>query len=128
MQRDVGDDDAADPDRLQPTDRRQLAGAADLDVDCLQRGFGLLGGELVGEAPARRAGDEAEPFLKVEPVDLVDDAVDIERQVRPRLLDRAVMSEHFVEAVTADEQLGDGKPEAFDPLHRFILGFGQRLR
>ena len=63
VERDVGDDDAADADRLQPPDRRQLAGAADLDVDRLERGFGLLGGELVGEPPARRAGDEAEPLL-----------------------------------------------------------------
>ena len=71
-------DDAADADRLQPPDRRQLAGAADLDVDRLERGLGLLGREFVRERPARRAGDLAEPLLPVEPVDLVDDAVDVE--------------------------------------------------
>ena len=38
---------------------------------------GLLGGEFVRDRPARRARDEAEPFLPVEPVDLVDDAVDV---------------------------------------------------
>ena len=95
VERDVGDDHAADADRLQPSDGRQLAGAADLDVDRLQRGFGFLGGKFVREAPARRARDEAEPLLPVEPVDLVDDAVDVERQVGAGLLDRAVMGEHL---------------------------------
>ena len=97
MERDVGDDDAADADRLQPPDRGQLAGAPDLDVDRLERGLGLLGGELVRDAPARRAADVAEPLLPVEPVDLVDDAVDVERQVGARLLDRAIMGERLLE-------------------------------
>ena len=89
VERDVGDDDAADADRLQPPDRGQLAGAPDLDVDRLQRRLGFLGGEFVRQRPARRARDLAEPLLPVEPVDLVDDAVDVERQVGARLLDRA---------------------------------------
>ena len=118
MERDVGDDHPADADRLQPPDRRQLAGAADLDVDRLERGLGLLGGEFVREAPARRAADLAEPLLPVEPVDLVDDAVDVERQVGARLLDRAVMGEHLLDVVAADEQVADREAEAFDPLHR----------
>ena len=54
VERDVGDDHAADADRRQPPDRRQLAGAADLDVDRFERRLGLLGGELVREPPARR--------------------------------------------------------------------------
>src|SRR5205823_6062053 len=33
VERDVGDDHAADADRLQPPDGRELAGAADLDID-----------------------------------------------------------------------------------------------
>ena len=97
MERDVGDDHAADADRLQSPDRRQLAGAADLDVDRFERGLGFLGGEFVRESPARRARDLAEPLLPVEPVDLVDDAVDVERQVGARLLDRAVMGEHLLD-------------------------------
>ena len=60
-------------------------------------GLGLLGREFVREAPARRARDLAEPLLPVEPVDLVDDAVDVERQVGAGLLDRAIMGERFVE-------------------------------
>ena len=77
VQRRVLHDDAADGDRLELGDRRQRAGAADLDLDVLEDGGGLLGRELVRDRPARRARDEAEPLLPVEAVDLVDDAVDV---------------------------------------------------
>ena len=68
VQRRVGDDDAADGDRLEPGDRRQRAGAADLDLDVAQHRRRLLGRELVRDGPARRARDEAEPLLQIEPV------------------------------------------------------------
>src|SRR5690606_14293163 len=60
VQRGAGDHHAADGDRLQVGDRRQRAGAADLDGDLVQDGLRLLGGELVGDGPARGAADEAE--------------------------------------------------------------------
>ena len=101
VERDVGDDHPADADRLQPPDRRQLAGAADLDVDRLERRLGFLGGEFVREPPARRAADLAKPLLPVEPPDLVNDAVDVERQVGARLLDRAIMGERFLDGLAA---------------------------
>ena len=56
---DVGDDDSADTDWLEPANRRQLAGAANLDVDRFESRLGFLGGKFVREAPARRSGDEA---------------------------------------------------------------------
>src|SRR3954447_21216534 len=59
VQRDVGDDDAPDADGLQAPDRRQLAGAADLDIDRLERGLGLFSWELVRERPPRSARDLA---------------------------------------------------------------------
>ena len=77
MQRRVLHHDAADRHRLELGDRRQRAGAADLDLDGLDDGGRLLGGELVRDRPARTARDEAEALLPVEPVDLVDDAVDV---------------------------------------------------
>ena len=76
------DHDAADRDRLQLGDRRQRAGAADLDRRSLEHRLGLLGRELVRDRPARRAADEAQPLLPVEPVDLVDDAVDVVGRAR----------------------------------------------
>ena len=75
--------DAADIDRLEIGDRRQRAGAADLDDDAVQPRARLLGRELVGDRPARRAAHEAQPLLPVDAVDLVDDAVDVVGQRRP---------------------------------------------
>ena len=68
---------AADGDRLELGDRRQRAGAADLDLDVADDGRRPLGGELVRDRPARRARHKAETLLPVEAVDLVDDAVDV---------------------------------------------------
>ena len=95
VERDVGDHHPADPDRLQPPDRGQLAGAADLDVDRFQRRLGLLRREFVRQAPARRPRDEAQSLLPVEPVDLVDHPVDVERQVGALMLDQAVVGERL---------------------------------
>ena len=77
VQRGVLHHHAADRDGLQFRDRRELAGAADLDVDVEQHGFGLLGREFVRDGPARAARHEAQPLLQIEAVDLVDDAVDV---------------------------------------------------
>ena len=98
VERDVGDDHPADADRRQPPDRGQFAGPPDLDVDRLEHGLGLLGGEFVRQAPARRAADLAEPLLPVEPVDLIDHPVDVVGQVGARPLDRRIMGERFVDA------------------------------
>ena len=68
---------AADIHRLQPCDRRQRAGAADLDADILQHGHCLLGRELPGDRPARRAADETQPALQRQVVDLVNHAIDV---------------------------------------------------
>ena len=90
VQRDVLHDDAADADRLELADRRERAGAADLDLDIAQHGHGALGREFVRDRPARRARDEAEPLLPVDAVDLVDDAVDVVVERGALLLDLAM--------------------------------------
>jgi hypothetical protein len=77
VQRDILHDDAADADRLKLADRRERPGAPDLDLDIAQHGHGALGRKLVRDRPARRARHEAEPLLPVEPIDFVDDAVDV---------------------------------------------------
>src|SRR5206468_10879938 len=62
VERDIGDDHAADAHRLEAPDRRQLAGAPHLDVDAFERRLGFLRGEFVRQAPARRARHLPEPF------------------------------------------------------------------
>ena len=97
---------AADIDRLEIGDRRQRAGAADLDEDAVQPRARLLGRELVGDRPARRAADEAQPLLPVDAVDLVDDAVDVVGQRRPLHAHLAIEGAHLLgraaELATAD--------------------------
>ena len=69
-----------------PRDRRDRAGAADLHVDGEELGRHLLRRELVRDRPARLARAKAELALQREAVDLVHDAVDLERQIgAPRL-------------------------------------------
>ena len=51
----AADGDTADLDRRQPGDRGDGAGAADVDLDVLHDGLGLLGWELEGQRPARAA-------------------------------------------------------------------------
>jgi hypothetical protein len=111
VERDVGDDHPADPDRLQAPDRGQLAGAADLDVDRLERRLGLLGREFVGERPARRARHLAEPLLPVEPVDLVDDPVDVERAGRPAPSRSPNNGRASRRGSCRHQQVGTGKPK-----------------
>src|SRR5450432_4482929 len=90
VQRDVLHDDAADPDRLELADRRERAGAADLDLDIPEHGDGALGGELVRDRPAWRARHEAEALLPIEAVHLVDDPVDIVIEMGALFLDSAM--------------------------------------
>src|SRR6516164_9352214 len=89
VQRDILHDDAADPDRLELADGRKRAGASHLDLDVAQHGHRALGRAFVGDRPARRARDEAEPLLPIDAIDLVDDAVDIVVELGALLLDPA---------------------------------------
>ena len=55
----VANHDPAHRHRMEPGHGGQGAGATDLDVDAFQHRCRLLGGEFVGDGPARTAGDEA---------------------------------------------------------------------
>ena len=70
MQRRVGDHHAADGDRLEPRHRGQGAGAADLDIDGQDARLSLLGGEFMGDGPARRAADHAQESINRKDVGL----------------------------------------------------------
>ena len=129
VQRHFGDHHAAHGDRGEPSDRGQLAGAADLDVDRFQSGLRLLGRELARDRPARGLGDEAEPLLPVEPVDLVDHPIDIIRQVGASLLDRAVVLQHLCSTCAAFEMRRNRHAPRRNPLHhRELRCLGNRRR
>ena len=93
VQRGVLHHDAADRDRLEPRHRRQRAGAADLDVDAVAaRSSPARPANLCAIAQRGAARHEAEPLLPVEPVDLVDHAVDVVAERGALLLDLAIES------------------------------------
>src|ERR1700738_4945519 len=90
VQRDVLHDDAADADRLELADRGERAVRPDLDRDTPKHGNGALGREFMRDPPARRTRHETEPFLPVDAVHLVDDAVDVVIELAALLLYSAV--------------------------------------
>ena len=127
VQRDVLHDHAADADRLELADRRERAGAADLDLDVLEHGDGALGRELVRDRPARRARDEAEPLLPVETVDFVDDAVDVVVEIGAGLLDFAVESDELLDRMAdLGERIGL-EAAAGEPFDHAALAVGRQL-
>ena len=98
VQRHVAHGDAADEHRLEARDGRERAGAPDLEVDAAHGRGLLLRRELVGDGPARRARDEAEVSLPVEPVDLVDHAVDVVIEAVAQRSDPRVVREAALDA------------------------------
>ena len=119
----VGDHHPAHGHRPQPPHRRQLAGTTDLDGDRLQHRFRPLGRELVRNRPARRLGDKTQPLLPVEPVYLVDHAVDIIGQIGAGLLDRAVVREYRFDAFAAHQQRRNRHTPGGNLLHHRELRF-----
>ena len=76
-----------------------FAGAAHLHVDVEHRGHLLLGRVFMGHGPARLARHKAELALQVQAVDLVDHAVDVERQAVARLAYALVIRYQFHSAL-----------------------------
>src|SRR6185369_13992876 len=118
MQRSVGYRDAADEYGLQARDRGQCAGASDLDTDVEDFGRHLLGGKLVRDGEPGRARDEAEADLLLEIVDLVHDAVDLERHLAAPLADAPVVIEHAIQTLHDRPFAGDGKAKSGQPLQQ----------
>ena len=84
VERDVGDDHPADADRRQPPDRASACRSARPGCRSLRASSPPSPPGTCAQGPSAARGDEAEPLLQVEPVDLVDHAVDVERQVGAR--------------------------------------------
>src|ERR1035437_10400234 len=127
VQRDVLHDDAADADRLELADRREGAGAANLDLDIPEHGDGALGGEFVRDRPARRRPKQAEALLPVETVDLVDGPVYVVVEMRALLLDPAMKGDQSLDRVTKPGQRVGLEAAALEPADHCGLGIRRHL-
>ena len=107
VQRRVADRDPADEDRRQACHRRDLSGPPDLHVDAGHLRQLLLRRVLVRHGPARLARDESQPALQFERIDLVDDAIDVERQSVAALRDAGVKRHQLVSATGHASLCGD---------------------
>ena len=81
VQRGIGHGDPADKHRGQPRHRGQCPGAPDLEFHIQQAGAGLFGRKLVRNRPARRAGYLTQRLAQRQVIDLVNHAVNLERQL-----------------------------------------------
>ena len=95
----VPDDDPHDLDRIQVGPRREAPVDADLDLDGPQRGDGLQGRELVRVLPAGGPRRRPEAIAQVEARELAHDAVDLEGQLPPPLLQLVVVGQAGLQAL-----------------------------
>ena len=86
VKRCMADGGAGEQGGLHGRARGELAGLADLPIHFQQLGAGLLGGELVCDAPAWGLAGHAKLVLQVVVIDLDHDPVGRERQVVPQLV------------------------------------------
>jgi len=118
VQRRVADRRAADEHRFQLGHRRQLAGAAHLHLDAVEPRHLLLRRVLVRDRPARLARHEAQLLLQVDAVDLVDHAVDVERQLVAQLRDALVVGHQPLRAMHHRAQVVHRHAEGGDRIQR----------
>ena len=115
---------AADEDRLHHAERRDPAGAADVDPDVEQLGGHLLGRVLVGDRPARRPAGRPEPALQRHLVDLDHDAVDLVLDVVPVLAVVVDVAPHPVQVVDDPAPVADRQA----PAAQRLVGLGLPCR
>ena len=100
--------------RLEARHGRELAGAADLDLDIFQYRFGLFGGKFVGDGPARTSRHKTQPFLQIQPVDLVDHPVNVIAEPSALGFDVAIEFQDLFQRFTALDQRIDDEAVAFE--------------
>src|SRR5690606_28991253 len=99
VQSSVADGDAAHEYRLQARHRRDRARASHLELDVTYYRQRFLCGKFVGDRPTRSTRHKTELPLVVEPVDLVDDAVDVVAQLVATLANLPVIGETSIDAL-----------------------------
>ncbi len=126
VQRHVGHYDAPDRHGGEPPNRRQLARPTNLNVDRLQGGLRPFRREFMRDGPARRLGNKAQPLLPIEPVDLVDHPIDVERKVSARSFNAPIMCNQGVERIDAGQHVRHRQAPARNCLHDAKLRLGRK--
>ena len=128
VQRDVSDGYAADEDRLEVADGRELAALADLPAHILQHRRLLLGLVLVGDYPARGFAGRPQLLALLERIDFEHNAVGHERQLGPDLFKLVNALDRLVDAFDAPNFPGQGQAPFAHELRQFPIPLsGQRL-
>ena len=125
VQRRIRDHDPADGDWLQTRHRGQRPCSTNLDIDCLERGDRFFGRKFVGNRPARKAADLAQALLPIQPVDLVDDPINIIAKIGPRLDHAAISCQQPLYCFVWVKQIIRLKAPGRKLLNRFKLCFGK---
>ena len=121
VQRRLGDGHPAHVHRLHHDAGGCRAGATDGDVQRQHAGARFLRGELVRDRPTRCPRDEAHCPLLVDAVELVDHAVDVERQRVAPGADAGVIAEHAVESLHHRHQIAHRKTHRGQPRQRLRM-------
>ena len=94
----------------------------------LQPGARLLGRKFVGDGPSGAAFLHPQPILPIQPIDLINHAVDVVTQIGPPVADAGIESQNFVDAATAGDQRIDGKPPSPQSVQKSPMGGGHGIR
>src|SRR6185437_2185353 len=81
--------------------------------------------KFMGDRPARRAADEAQPLLELKIIDLVDHAVDVIGEARALLADLAMEGEQRIDAAAELRQRVDGEAPGGEMLQRLLMRPGK---
>src|SRR3546814_16051511 len=87
----VGYDHSAHRNGLKPPHGGDFASAPDPRVDPEQGRLRPFSGKFMRKRPARRLRNKAQPRLPIQPIDLIDDPIDVIRHISPPPFDGAVM-------------------------------------
>src|SRR5690606_14241313 len=126
VQRHVGNGDAANEHGLEAADRRQRAGAADLDIDAIERRLLLFCGDRVRDRRAWTARNETEPLLQRQRIHLVNGAIDFVGELLAAGEDVVIDREQLFGVLGALDA-GERKAKLGQTLDAIELRLGQRL-
>ena len=100
MQRRTADNHASDRHGSKVGDGCQGARPSDLNNNIFQYSDRLLRRKLMRDSPTRRPADHAKPVLPIQAIDLVDDAIDVVREIGTMLQNLTMKGQRLIHTAT----------------------------